>query len=247
MNKCIICGEKIKIDHVYCINCYNKLDKSEAIKKCRKHYSKDNEVTVFDNYNNSLKYFPSINSFQKHFIEANINDFKIEKKPSLGSENVLDILNEKKQYLNGLNLKMEYSSLSYIDSLWALNEAFNLVEDEYIKENTSIYMEYLIPNLEQERIDYILVCNNKMLFIEFGQSDSVELDELSKTKQKQLNRYIRAMKKEFPELKRKNIITEIFVYKSSEYSIKNSIEHLSKMINIHLKDKMPSDYLNSNR
>ena len=86
-----------------------------------------------------------------------------------------------------------------------------------------------------------------MIFIEFGQSDVTPLNELSKKKEKQLNRYARAMKKEFPDLKIKNVVKEIFVYKSDKVSIENSLNHLVKMINIHFVEKTPSELLNMPR
>ena len=249
MSNCIICNTSIKEDHAYCPSCYEKMDKSVAIKKCKEYYNNNLNDTIYcyDNYNNSLKYFPNICGFSKWINIASYGKYEIRKKPSANSSEVLKVLEENKELLDKLRLGFEYSSLSYLDSLWLLKQVFDRIDNDDIIMNTSIYMEYRVPNLLQERIDYILLYKNKMIFIEFGQSDVTPLNELSKKKEKQLNRYARAMKKEFPDLKIKNIVKEIFVYKSDKVSIENSLNHLAKMINIHFVEKTPSELLNMPR
>ena len=58
--------------------------------------------------------------------------------------------------------------LSWIDSLYLINETFNnenLLND--IKENTQILQEYLIPYTNKNRADFILAKDNKLVIVEF--------------------------------------------------------------------------------
>ena len=242
MERCLICGKVIKDDHAFCNECYNKYDKSYLIKLVKKTYQKDSNYCL-DNFNNSLKYFESINSFLDYVNKVDFSQYSIKKKGE-DDKKLLENLND---YFLKLNLEKTYSGLIYLDTLYLLSRVFSNVQEKDILDNTKIYMEYSLPNLKMERIDYIFAYKDKLILVEMGQSDLLDISLLADKKEKQLNGYWKELKKEFPELKKKDIVLETFVYSSDSKYIDNSIEHLLRMINVHFNTRLPYEILNNPR
>lgn len=238
MNRCIKCFKEIKKDHAFCLDCYNKLDKSEAIKMVLSKYKKE-EVKHFDNYNNSLKYFSDCYSFLDYTNKTFYNNYVVRKKNinETISDDIIDCF-------NAFNLKNEFASLSYLDSLYFLRCVFSKINDSNILANCKIYMEYSINNLKEQRIDYILAYKNKLICLEFGQSDTLTMKELAKKKEAQLDEYIKQLKIEIPKLKLKQVIKQVFVYSSNEATFTKQINHLISIIKKNFTNYLNYELLN---
>lgn len=109
-------------------------------------------------------------------IEIRYPDIKKWKIENYGYKERLKVLHEKSKLFNilkpkGKNLLLNINEddevLSWIDSLYLINETFKKV-NTIIQEKAKLIQEYVIPYTNNNRVDFIIAIENKIAIIEFA-------------------------------------------------------------------------------
>lgn len=208
-----------------------------------KKKSKLSEKDIKANKIKSLEIFEDINDFFEK--TKNLYDVKNWKIQSKSYEERAELI-KNYTYFNILKNKFNTSNLtnksvtdsqiiSFLDTLSIMYNVCCLIDDESIKKEMKIIMEYVIPELSKPRIDYILTFRNSMILIEFNKASTIEnLANETAKKTQQLIGYANMLKSNIIN-NNLNIFTQVCMYfdNSSEKNneiTKNTILNLQKKI-----------------
>ena len=131
--------------------------------------------------------------------------------------------------------------ISYFDTLKLIYKVLDSIEDETIKENLQIIMEYTIQENEKERIDYMIVNNQKIALIECGKKTSFNDKTTEKDKENQVNQYKERLEKSIGHNEKIKIAAYTLTYvadnKSTiEGNTLNTCKHLANNLERFFKD-----------
>lgn len=132
--------------------------------------------------------------------------------------------------------------VTWLDSLFIIQELFlsGILDHEAVDWNINIFMEYLIPYSNFERIDYLLCYNNDVLIIECGYANDENFKEMRLRKNNELLYYKEKLNDIF-RYHNLNFYTYPLIYNA--YNIDETIHNLGEYINfIFLKSKYDIAY-----
>jgi len=206
-----------------------------------------------------LKQFNNLFQFLNYCEnEVNIKKWKIY---NMNSEDRIEILTRNTSTYNQIikNLKEEFDNknlcfypinnkqlISFFDTMSIMYQVIKNLYKNNFNNNITILMEYVIPNTEKQRIDYILTYKNQLLMIEFSNAKKQEnIKKIYKEKNQQIHEYKENIKKYIS--KDIEITTETFIYlpnEDDEYQEKldQQINNLSNIIK-NIFNKAPSNAL----
>lgn len=132
----------------------------------------------------------------------------------------------------------EEQLVSYFDTMNLMYYILSFINNQSIKNELKIIMEYRITTSEKERPDYLLIYRNEIIILEFGNAVSIEKTKKLKTeKLNQLNEYENNLKN---TLSNKNIsftkIPVIYLPDNNDNFNKNLVKDIGLQINKILKE-----------
>jgi len=192
------------------INVY--IEKNKHYEEIFKQKEKNINIKAF-------KIFDSINEFKNFCKELyNVESWKITDNCYEERANIL------KKHLYWEQLKEEFNSkkllnknitnsqlVSFFDTLNLMYFTLNKIEEDVLKNEIKIIMEYVIPDMTKERVDYVICFRDNLLFIEFSNAiDYKNIKQVHKNKIEQVNQYQKNAEKYLP--KNIEITTHAFIY-----------------------------------
>ena len=180
MHEIILQIETLIKDNITNLNNFNN-----EIEKFKQEFQKQEEIKQKLNALNmgnikALKTFHKIDDF-KQFTENlyNIKSWNIRNETYKERADILKkykYWQELKELFNESDLTNKYINddqlVSYFDTMYIMYNILNEINQQNIKDEMKILMEYRIPTPNKNRIDYVLIYRNNIFLLEFGKSDN---------------------------------------------------------------------------